>query len=84
MSVNNETPKYAKKIITNEYKIALGTFFLGFSTSSPVVAIQSNPTKPKKHVAAPLSVPENPNGKNPPPPTACLYSGGTSAGSIFQ
>ena len=37
----------------NEKRIARGTDLTGFRTSSPVVAIQSNPTKPKKHVAAP-------------------------------
>jgi len=32
------------------------------------VAMQSNPTKPKKQVAAPRRVPSNPKGKNPPDP----------------
>ena len=36
-----------------EKRIALGTDLIGFLTSSPVVAMQSKPTKPKKHVAAP-------------------------------
>lgn len=43
-----------------------GIFLRGFRTSSPVVAIQSKPTKPKKQVAAPFKVPENPKGKKPP------------------
>lgn len=53
----------------SENRIAFGIALCGFFTSSPVVAIQSNPTKPKKHVAAPLSMPSMPNGKNPPSPT---------------
>lgn len=40
----------------------------GFLTSSPVVAMQSKPTKPKKQVAAPFITPSHPKGKNPPLP----------------
>lgn len=64
-----DTPKYDKKIIASDKIIAKGIDFFGFLTSSPVVAMQSNPTKPKKQVAAPFNVPFNPNGKNPPSPT---------------
>lgn len=41
-----DVPKYAKKIIVNEKIIDSGMALLGFFTSSPVVAMQSNPTKP--------------------------------------
>ena len=77
MRVSKATPQYARKIMMSENKIARGTAFLGLRTSSPVVAMQSNPTNPKKQVAAPLIVPENPNGKKPPVPVAFLYSSGT-------
>lgn len=40
-------------MMIKEKRIARGTDFIGLRTSSPVVAMQSNPTKPKKHVAAP-------------------------------
>lgn len=71
-------------MIANEYKSALGIVFCGFRTSSPVVAMQSNPTKPKKQVAAPFKVPENPKGKKPPVPVEFCCSAGTSTGLILQ
>lgn len=37
-------------------------------TTTPVVAIQSNPMKAKKHVAAPRRIPLKPKGTNPPEP----------------
>lgn len=60
--------KYDKNIINNESTIDMGMFFFGLIASSPVVATQSNPTKPKKHFAAPAIMPANPNGANPPMP----------------
>lgn len=63
-----DTPKYERNIMINDDIIDNGMARFGFWTSSPVVAMQSNPTKPKKQVAAPFKVPENPNGKNPPSP----------------
>lgn len=72
------------KMISSENNSALGTVFCGLRTSSPVVAMQSNPTNPKKHVAAPFKVPENPNGKNPPDPMEYVVSLGKLAGSICQ
>lgn len=41
-----EIPKYAKNIISSDRTIAMGIDFCGFLASSPVVATQSNPTKP--------------------------------------
>lgn len=83
MSVRTvETPKYAKKIMQSEKSMARGIDFWGFRTSSPVVAMQSNPTKPKKQVAAPLSVPSNPKGKKPPEPA--LKAGEMSVVLSFQ
>jgi len=55
-------------MISSESRMDFGMFFRGFRTSSPVVAMQSNPTKPKKQVAAPRRVPSNPKGKKPPAP----------------
>lgn len=55
-------------MMIKEKRIALGMARWGFLTSSPVVAIQSNPTKPKKQVAAPFSMPSTPKGKKPPSP----------------
>lgn len=66
----------------SENSMAFGIDFWGFRTSSPVVAIQSNPTKPKKHVAAPLSVPSKPKGKKPPDPA--LKAGEISVVLSFQ
>ena len=40
----------------------------GLTTSPPVVEIESNPIKAKKHFAVPASVPAKPNGKKPPFP----------------
>ena len=37
-------------------------------TMLPVVAMASNPTNPKKHVAAPWKIPSKPKGANPPEP----------------
>lgn len=59
--------------------IARGIALRGFFTSSPVVAMQSNPTNPKKQVAAPRIVPSNPQGKKPPAP-AVLFCGRSEAG----
>lgn len=66
-----------------EITIAIGIFLWGFLASSPVVAIQSNPTKPKKHFAAPAIIPDNPKGANPPSP-AFSTVGGISSLGIFQ
>lgn len=41
---------------------------------SPVVAITSKPTKPKKQVAAPAMMPSKPNGAKPPVPQSILLS----------
>ena len=49
----------------------MGMAVWGFLASSPLVAMESKPTKPKKQVAAPASVPETPNAKNPPESSAC-------------
>lgn len=65
----------------SEQIIEIGIAFLGFLASSPVVAIQSKPTNPKKHVAAPFKVPENPKGKKPPFPP--LAEGSNSQFSIL-
>ena len=48
------------------------------------VAITSNPWKPKKQVAAPLTTPLNPNGRNPPDPAAARYSSAISSSWMFQ
>ena len=61
-----------------------GMSLLGFFASSPVVATQSNPTKPKKHLAAPAMMPATPQGANPPAPAWLLYSSGTSSIAILQ
>lgn len=45
-----------------------GILRCGFFASSPVVATQSKPTNPKKHLAAPAITPAIPNGMNPPSP----------------
>ena len=37
-------------------------------TMLPAVAMASNPTNPKKHVAAPRKIPSKPKGVNPPDP----------------
>lgn len=67
-----------------ERTIESGMFLLGFFASSPVVATQSKPTKPKKHLAAPAITPARPNGINPPTPAWDAYSGGMVAGSMLQ
>lgn len=46
----------------------------------PVEAMESNPTKAKKHLAAPAITPANPYGKKPPLP----YPSGTCSGGILQ
>lgn len=71
-------------MITSEMTIARGMFFCGFFASSPVVAIQSNPTKPKKHFAAPAITPANPNGRKPPSPAVSECDGGIESLGIFQ
>ena len=64
-----EILKYDKNMIINESTIERGIFFFGFIASSPVVATQSNPTNPKKHLAAPaMMTPERPKGIKPPDP----------------
>lgn len=69
-------------MMISEKRIAFGIARWGFFTSSPVVEIASKPTKPKKHVAAPLIIPSMPNGKKPPAPT--LNSAVALEGTIFQ
>lgn len=39
---------------------------------SPVVAMTSKPTKPKKQVAAPSMTPSNPKGTKPPVPQSSV------------
>lgn len=46
----------------------------------PVEAIESKPTKAKKHLAAPAITPAIPYGKNPPVPNP----GGTSSSGMLQ
>lgn len=62
--------------------MAKGMFLCGFFASSPVVAMQSNPVKPKKHFAAPAIIPANPKGANPPAPP--FTPGGMSSFAICQ
>lgn len=76
--------KYDTKIITRDSTIDNGMSLLGLFASSPVVATQSKPTKPKKHLAAPAITPATPHGMNPPLPALSRYSAGMSATSIFQ
>lgn len=42
---------------------------------SPVVAITSKPTKPKKQVAAPSMIPSKPKGTKPPVPQSSVAPG---------
>ena len=56
--------------------------FCGFLVSSPLVAMQSKPTYPKKQVAAPDRVPEIPKGKKPPCPPDT--EDGMAEGGRFQ
>lgn len=50
------------------------------NSTVPVEAIESKPTKAKKHLAAPAITPANPYGKKPPVPKPS----GTSSAGIFQ
>lgn len=63
-----EMLKYDKNMMIKENTIERGMFFFGFIASSPVVATQSNPTNPKKHLAAPAMTPDRPKGMKPPDP----------------
>lgn len=56
----------------NDSIMANGIFRLGFIASSPVAAKQSKPTKPKKHFAAPDTMPAIPYGMKPPSPPSTL------------
>lgn len=67
----------------SEKIMARGIFRFGFFASSPVVAIPSKPTNPKKHLAAPAMIPLTPKGLNPPLP-ACFTSAGISFFSMNQ
>lgn len=78
------TLKYDAKIITSDKTIDNGISLFGFFASSPVVATQSKPTKPKKHLAAPVMTPAKPQGMKPPSPALALYSSGISSGFIRQ
>lgn len=60
-----DTPKYAKNMMIRDRTIDNGIFRFGFLASSPVVATQSKPTKPKKHLAAPAITPAIPYGIKP-------------------
>lgn len=48
------------------------------------VAMVSNPWKPKKQLAAPVTTPDIPNGMNPPVPHLERRLGGTSSIVMFQ
>lgn len=76
--------KYAMKMMTSEMTMDRGMFFLGFLASSPVVATQSKPTKPKKHLDAPAMTPAIPKGRKPPDPATGLYSSGISSSEMYQ
>lgn len=78
------TLKYDAKIINRDNTIDNGISLFGFFASSPVVATQSKPTKPKKHLAAPVMTPAKPHGMKPPSPALDLYSGGISSGFMRQ
>lgn len=62
--------------------IDIGMFRVGLIASSPVVATQSKPTKPKKHLAAPAITPAMPNGMKPPSPPLVTSAGILSFGIV--
>lgn len=70
-------------MIISEITMDNGMFRFGFLASSPVVAMQSKPTNPKKHLAAPAITPEKPNGRKPPSP-ACFTSLGIELFEMLQ
>lgn len=76
--------KYDANIMTRDNTMESGISRLGFFASSPVVATQSKPTKPKKHLAAPAITPATPHGINPPAPADPRCSSGISSTFIFQ
>lgn len=56
----------------NDSMMANGILRFGLIASSPVAAKQSKPTKPKKHFAAPDTMPATPYGIKPPSPPLTL------------
>lgn len=71
-------------MMIREVTMDSGISLLGFFASSPVVATQSKPTNPKKHLAAPAITPAIPHGIKPPSPALDLYSCGISSEFILQ